>query len=298
MSKRGSHYGNHKQEEADEDVDIDELLSDCGDDDDDDEDGNNQKYVGEQSQRGSNYLSNAISYSQYTQAHHYQEQDHRENIGSKDDNDTEMNDDDSTENVMDSTSTTNRDETFGTHSQEGSSSDTSSQQQQSQHHQQVFRINQQQHYTNNQHFNNGYNQDLGNDNVQQQQFQQLIPTYPGVNGVPSGRLSFFRKKKKKNPYDEASIATLNPEWFINFTHFPLEVQGMEEALEKYNELGLGCRIQFKRGNCRKDLNGFTLQFTIRCFRGAGGKQKINQVGSRQNGLSEIQDDKNASQSSH
>jgi len=48
------------------------------------------------------------------------------------------------------------------------------------------------------------------------------------------------------------MASLNPDWFVNFSHFPVELQSMEEALEKYNELGLPLKIQFKRGSIRKD----------------------------------------------
>jgi len=40
-------------------------------------------------------------------------------------------------------------------------------------------------------------------------------------------------------------AALNPEWAVNFGHFPIEFMNPEEALEKYNNMGLALKIQFR-----------------------------------------------------
>jgi hypothetical protein len=56
----------------------------------------------------------------------------------------------------------------------------------------------------------------------------------------------------------------------------MEFSTIDEALNKYNELGLPLKIQFKRGNSKRDSKGFVTNFLLRCYRGAGGNKKLDQ----------------------
>lgn len=59
---------------------------------------------------------------------------------------------------------------------------------------------------------------------------------------------------------------LKPEWFCDTTHFPNEYATPEEALTKYNQLGLQLKMQFRHFSMRKNDKGFTTQFWLSCYR--------------------------------
>lgn len=63
---------------------------------------------------------------------------------------------------------------------------------------------------------------------------------------------------------------------MNFTHFPVEFATIDDALNRYNEMGLPLKIQFKRGSIKRDGTAMITSFQLRCFRGAGNMPKINQ----------------------
>eukprot|EP00347_Sterkiella_histriomuscorum_P021676 403333150 len=228
----------------------------------------------------SSYLSNALSYSQVCvknepnsdedqemkDVSNQKERTVKPKIKQQDSEDDSMdsnNDDRSNDPALtryDNTSSTNRDDTFQNNSSsQDYSSETHSQQQNGSHPGGVLGQS-----------NNPY--------VNMPHQQLLNPQ----NENPSGRMSFFRKKKRKNYYEEYAHAhqsqlNLKPEWCVDFSHFPMDALTMDEALEKYNELGLALKIQFKKGNTRKSESGFTLMFSLRCFKGAGmSKKPINQ----------------------
>lgn len=90
-------------------------------------------------------------------------------------------------------------------------------------------------------------------------------------------MKFFERQENALDNDISRLGHkfIDPALFVDFTHFPLEFNTLEDCLQSYNKLGLCLKIQFKKYNIRRNDNGFVVQFSLCCASRMASSNKIN-----------------------